>query len=248
MLGYWQVEWIKLSKNRLFWIGLSIFAVFLTGVLKAYIINFRVKELATLMMSITEILALPIVFFNGFIPTLVGQQFKYNTLKFESIAGRTRLGQFFVNLIGILNYALFFGLVFVAFAVIYLLIDGRGVLPTFDRKVLQNFGLVFGIFFFYSYFLNTLTLLIRNVGLTMFVAFLYFLGNGVLAMSPDYADYVGWLPVGALYNLMESQAKAANPDLLLHISDAVNPYWVIGISFLLCLAINLWQFLRRDIQ
>lgn len=245
MISYIQVEWIKLLKNAIFWVGLSIFAIFMVAALKFQIIDYRVKELGLLIAETTKMLALPIIFLNGFIPTLVGQEFRYNALKFELLAGRSRIQKFFANILSIANYAFLFGLLFTGFAAIYLYID-LGTLPVFDGMALKNVGIVFAVFFFYSYFLNTLTLLIRSVGLTMFIAFIYFFINSLLMMSP-YAGYASMLPVGALYQAVAPTDLTVFKDAGIDVEMA-NPYMVFAITSVICFFINLLQFWRRDIK
>ncbi len=244
MIKNLRIEWLKLAKNNSFWIVLSIFVLFSAFMLKTYVIDERVKELSELLTVTLAALSLPIIFFNGFIPTIIGQEFRFNTLKFELLGGFTRLQKFFANLGSIALYALIFSLLFGLFSVLFLWID-LSQFPTFNGAVLKNWLLILGIFFYYCYFLNTLTLAIRNTGLTMFIAFVYFFVNTYLSSTEAYAKIASLFPVGALYNIITPLIET-DPNKLP--KDIFDPYWVIAISTIVFLLINLWQLKYRDVR
>lgn len=243
MIKYIKIEWIKLFKNSAFWIVLSIFVLFSVFSLKQYIIDQRIKELGPLLTASLAALTLPIIFLNGFIPTLIGQEFRFNAIKFELLAGYSRLQKFLANLSLIFLCSILFSILFYLLAITFLLVDQQ--LPHFDILSLKRGLLIFIIFLYYSYFLNTLILLIRNTGLTMFIAFVYFFISSYFSYTGQYTLINSLFPVSTLYNLI---APLLETDPTKLPTNIFNPYAVMSISSMLFLAINFWIFKYRDIH
>lgn len=247
MIKLIKTEWIKISRNRIFWITLAAYVVtiilILTGMRAAInSINQNMSE-ATSGMTIlpAEIYRFPhvwhnltfitkyIKFFIGILMILlVSNEFYYNTLRQNIITGMSRRDFIAAKFIDGLMLAFFATLLIFVFGLV------AGIITTKDisfHSIFAQIEFIPGYFLMLSVYLSfilMLSVILRKAVLTMGILFTYelIIENFLLWKLPDSIDR--FLPVNAINGLII--APRTKLFAMFHVKTASNGIDPVNIA------------------
>lgn len=238
MYTFLQTESIKLWKNFPFWVGLCIFAIGATLLIQQEVIYSRVQSLSSLLDNFSESTALSIIFLSGFIPTLIGQEIRYNGTKLELLAGYSRWQKLFINMLIVGLYCAIPALLYALLAVFFLIIDGNSL--QWDTSSWSNWAQTAALLGVYGYVLNTVVKWLGNTGLTIMLAFIYYTVHNILKFT-SYAYVASALPLGILENFELSATE-------LHENGYISPTIALISTIIICFSLNILYDIRRDVR
>lgn len=170
-----NTELIKLGNNRFYWFALTFYILLM--VLMDY--AFFVVDGANSILVISNIfqigLVINLILFVSFVVGMVsGQEFQFNSFKYELISGRTRNQKVLAGFLNLFLQTALMTALFFSLAFLYFLVVNRAfpVLELALGIILLKFFL---FFLFYSFFVYGVALLTRHGIATIFISVVYFI-------------------------------------------------------------------------
>ncbi len=169
-----NTELIKLGNNRFYWFAATFYILFLVLFFWGNFVGQGYTSFSAVMGSIFHLgIMLNLILFTSFVIGMVnGQEFQFNSFKYELISGRTRNKKAVAGFLNILLQVAFMTVTLLGLGLLYYTIVHKA-LPVLEASlgfILLNFFLAY---LFYSTFVYCVTLLSRHGIATIFISVVY---------------------------------------------------------------------------
>ena len=169
-----NTELIKLGNNRFYWFAATFYILFLLLFFWGNLVGQGATSLSGVIEGVFHLgIMLNLVLFCSFVVGMVcGQEFQFNSFKYELISGRTRKGKAVAGFLNIFLQVVFMTSLLLGLGGLYYVIVHHSF-PAFEPALGVVLLKFFFAFFFYSVFVYCVTLLSRHGIATIFICVAY---------------------------------------------------------------------------
>ena len=169
-----NTELIKLGNNRFYWFAATFYILFLVLFFWGNFVGQGATSLTGVVSGVFHLgIMLNFILFCSFVVGMVsGQEFQFNSFKYELISGRTRNGKAIAGFLNIFLQVVFMTGLLLGLGVLYYVIVHKAV-PAFESELAIVLGKFFLAFLFYSVFVYCIALLSRHGIATIFISVVY---------------------------------------------------------------------------